>query len=168
MEKIATLKWRWAGHQARQDEERWWEKMCMKLLLIVDPMKRLITTLVSEASTLYSSNTMHKSTRKRKGVPADDGTTDIMKLVGKKLESLQIEDAFQLFGKHVANKLRDVSSSQNAIATRTELASTEHIPSIQNATNSFFTSWTIPLLLAAVAAYATKLRPTTTISHTGV
>ncbi|KAL3269918.1 hypothetical protein HHI36_008975 [Cryptolaemus montrouzieri] len=76
------------------------------------------TTPISEASTPYSSNTSHKSTRKRKGVPADDGTTDIMKLVGKKLESLQAEDALQVFGKHVANKLRDVSSSQNAIAKK--------------------------------------------------
>ena len=41
-----------------------------------------------------------------------------MKLVGTKLESLQAEDAFQVFGKHVANKLRDVPSSQNAIAQK--------------------------------------------------
>ncbi|KAJ8932481.1 hypothetical protein NQ318_001656 [Aromia moschata] len=82
-------------------------------------------TSLSEASTPHSSNILsrntsrsHSSTRKRKGVPNDDGTTDIMKLVGNKLESLQAEDAFQVFGKHVANKLRDVPSSQNAIAQK--------------------------------------------------
>ncbi|KAL3286951.1 hypothetical protein HHI36_001437 [Cryptolaemus montrouzieri] len=41
-----------------------------------------------------------------------------MKLVGKKLESLQAGDAFQVFGKHVADELRDFSSSQNAIAQK--------------------------------------------------
>lgn len=82
-------------------------------------------TPLSEASTPHSSSVLsrntsrsHSSTRKRKGVPNDDGTTDVMKLVGKKLESLQAEDAFQVFGKHVANKLRDVSTSQNAIAQK--------------------------------------------------
>lgn len=60
----------------------------------------------------------HSSTRKRKGVPNDDFTTEVMKLVGKKLESLQEDDAFHVFEKHVANKLRGVPSSQNAIAQK--------------------------------------------------
>ncbi|KAL3269147.1 hypothetical protein HHI36_008227 [Cryptolaemus montrouzieri] len=80
------------------------------------PNEASATTPVFEASIPYSSNTSHRSTRKRKGIPADDGTTDIMKLVGKKLESA--EDAFQVFEKHVANKLIDVSSSQNVIAQK--------------------------------------------------
>ncbi|KAK4885295.1 hypothetical protein RN001_001566 [Aquatica leii] len=71
------------------------------------PSKALATPL-SEASTPYSSNRTlsrntsrsHSSIRKRKGVP-NDFSTSVMKLV---------------FGKHVANKLRGVTSSQNAIA----------------------------------------------------
>ncbi|XP_074038616.1 uncharacterized protein [Leptinotarsa decemlineata] len=82
-------------------------------------------TPLSEASTSCSNATLsrntsrsHSSTRKRKAVPNDDDTSDVMKLVGKKLESLQAEDAFHVFGKHVGNKLRDVPSSQNAIAQK--------------------------------------------------
>lgn len=41
-----------------------------------------------------------------------------MALVGKKLDSLQAEDAFQVFGKHVANKLRNVHSQQNTFAEK--------------------------------------------------
>ncbi|KAL3287533.1 hypothetical protein HHI36_002001 [Cryptolaemus montrouzieri] len=77
------------------------------------PNEASATTPVSEASTPYSNNTSHKSTRKRKGVPADDGTTDIMKLVGNKLESLQAEDAFQVFGKHVANRRLKFTKTQS-------------------------------------------------------
>lgn len=84
-----------------------------------------VATPLSGASTPHSSSVLsrntsrsHSSTRKRKAATNDDGTTDVMKLVGKKLESLQAEDAFQVFGKHVANKLRDVSTSQNAIAQK--------------------------------------------------
>ncbi|KAK9876411.1 hypothetical protein WA026_012725 [Henosepilachna vigintioctopunctata] len=80
-------------------------------------------TPLSEASTPYSSNILsrntsrsHSSARKRQGVPNDHDTTDVMKLVGKKLESLQEEDAFQLFGKHITDKLRRFPRSQNAIA----------------------------------------------------
>ncbi|KAG8318594.1 hypothetical protein J6590_001715, partial [Homalodisca vitripennis] len=76
-----------------------------------------VATPLSGASTSTTSRS-HSSTRKRKAATNDDGTTDVMKLVGKKLESLQAEDAFQVFGKHVANKLRDVSTSQNAIAQK--------------------------------------------------
>ncbi|KAG8334640.1 hypothetical protein J6590_085956 [Homalodisca vitripennis] len=76
-----------------------------------------VATPLSGASTSTTSRS-HSSTRKRKAATNDDGTTDVMKLVGKKLESLQTEDAFQVFGKHVANKLRDVSTSQNAIAQK--------------------------------------------------
>lgn len=83
-------------------------------------------TPVSEASTPCSitrsffrnTSRSQSSTRKRKGVPNDDGTNEVMTLVGKKLESLQTEDAFQVFGKHVGNKLRNVNSQQNAIAQK--------------------------------------------------
>ncbi|KAK4881721.1 hypothetical protein RN001_005040 [Aquatica leii] len=50
----------------------------------------------SSNRTLYRyTSRSHSSTRKRKEVPNDNGTTDVMKLVGKTLESLQAEDAFQ-------------------------------------------------------------------------
>ncbi|KAG8259750.1 hypothetical protein J6590_008785 [Homalodisca vitripennis] len=76
-----------------------------------------VATPLSGASTSTTSRS-HSPTRKRKAATNDDGTTDVMKLVGKKLESLQAEDAFQVFGKHVANKLRDVSTSQNNIVQK--------------------------------------------------
>ncbi|KAG8337730.1 hypothetical protein J6590_015392 [Homalodisca vitripennis] len=76
-----------------------------------------VGTPLSGASTSTTSRS-HSSTRKRKAATNDDGTNDVMKLVGKKLESLQAEDAFQIFGKHVANKLRDISTSQNNIAQK--------------------------------------------------
>lgn len=82
------------------------------------PSEASATTPVSEASTPYSGNASHKSVRKRKGVPNDEGTTDVMKLVGKKLESLQAEDAFQVFGKHVANKLGDKTNFRRFIRSR--------------------------------------------------
>jgi len=79
------------------------------------------TTPASEASTSnsHSVNTSRKLTRnKRKAVGNDDGTTEVLQVIGKKLESLQADDAFQVFGKHVANKLRDVPNSQNIIAQK--------------------------------------------------
>ncbi|KAG8319797.1 hypothetical protein J6590_083776 [Homalodisca vitripennis] len=76
-----------------------------------------VATPLSGASTSTTSRS-HSSTRKRKAATNDDGTTDVMKLVGKNLESLQADDTFQVFGKHVANKLRDVYTSQNAIAQK--------------------------------------------------
>ncbi|PSN42036.1 hypothetical protein C0J52_12277 [Blattella germanica] len=78
-------------------------------------------TPASEASTStsHSVNTSRKLTRnKRKAVGNDDGTTEVLQVIGKKLESLQADDAFQVFGKHVANKLREVPNSQNIIAQK--------------------------------------------------
>lgn len=82
-------------------------------------------TPISEESSVHSSkissrnsSRSNSSARKRKGVPNEDDTTEVMRLVGRKLESLQADDAFTVFGKHVANKLRGVTSSQNAIAQK--------------------------------------------------
>ena len=41
-----------------------------------------------------------------------------MELVGKKLNSLQQEDSFDVFGKHIANKLRSVNRQQNIFAQK--------------------------------------------------
>ncbi|KAG8297138.1 hypothetical protein J6590_041446, partial [Homalodisca vitripennis] len=59
-----------------------------------------VATPLSGASTSTTSRS-HSSTRKRKAATNDDGTTDVMKLVGKKLESLQAEDAFQNMPQHL-------------------------------------------------------------------
>lgn len=82
-------------------------------------------TPISEESSVHSSkissrnsSRSNSSARKRKGVPNEDDTTEVMRLVGRKLESLQADDTFTVFGKHVANKLRGVASSQNAIAQK--------------------------------------------------
>lgn len=82
------------------------------------------TTLSAESSTDCSQilsdrcSTSDVSTRKRKAVPKEDATDEVLKVVGKTLESLKQEDAFEVFGKHVAHKLRGVASSQNIIAQK--------------------------------------------------
>ncbi|XP_066976301.1 uncharacterized protein [Macrobrachium rosenbergii] len=82
-------------------------------------------TPISEESSGHSSKVLSRnssrsnsSVRKRKGFPNEDDTTEVMRLVGRRLESLQADDAFTLFGMHVANKLRGVAKSQNAIAQK--------------------------------------------------
>ncbi|XP_050086611.1 uncharacterized protein LOC126571824 [Anopheles aquasalis] len=73
---------------------------------------------VSMSQSCSSRNTPRSTSHKRRRVSIDDETTEVMELVGRKLESLQNEDAFQTFGKHVAHKLRGISSEQNAIAQK--------------------------------------------------
>uniref|UniRef100_A0A903WQY6 MADF domain-containing protein n=1 Tax=Anopheles darlingi TaxID=43151 RepID=A0A903WQY6_ANODA len=73
---------------------------------------------VSIPRSSISSNTAGSTPRKRKRASSDDITTEVMMLVGKKLESLQNEDVFESFGKYVASKLRGVSSEQSAIAQK--------------------------------------------------
>ncbi|XP_066947912.1 uncharacterized protein [Macrobrachium rosenbergii] len=82
-------------------------------------------TPISEESSGHSSKVLSRnssrsnsSVRKRKGVPNEDDTAEVMRLVGRRLESLQADDAFMVFGMHVANKLRGVARSQNAIAQK--------------------------------------------------
>lgn len=60
------------------------------------------------------------STRKRKATKAkdDEKTLQVMSLVEEKLQSLKPDDSFDVFGKHVANKLRSVSKQQNMIAQK--------------------------------------------------
>ncbi|XP_052872543.1 uncharacterized protein LOC128277965 [Anopheles cruzii] len=55
---------------------------------------------------------------KRKKGTSDENTTEVMKLVGRTLQSLENEDDFQVFGKYVANKLRNVSGEQCIIAQK--------------------------------------------------
>ena len=61
-------------------------------------------TPISEESSVHSSNILSRKpsrstssarNRKRKEVPKDDDTTEVMKLVGRKLESLQEDDALR-------------------------------------------------------------------------
>ncbi|XP_052873758.1 uncharacterized protein LOC128279076 [Anopheles cruzii] len=55
---------------------------------------------------------------KRKRETNDDATTEVIKLLGRTLQSLENEDGFQTFGKYVASKLRSVSGEQSVIAQK--------------------------------------------------
>ena len=45
-------------------------------------------------------------------------TNEVMELVGKKLNTLQQKDSFDVFGKHIANKIRSVNRQQNIFAQK--------------------------------------------------
>ncbi|KAL1516305.1 hypothetical protein ABEB36_000224 [Hypothenemus hampei] len=83
------------------------------------------TTPISSVSghVLESSSSSSKgSTRKRKPTPDDDKTIEVLTLVGKRIESLnsqnQANDPFDVFGTHVANKLRSINKAQNMFAQK--------------------------------------------------
>jgi hypothetical protein len=66
-----------------------------------------------------SSSTSRSSIiRKRKRRDNDDKTTEVLHLAGEKLKALQSEDSFDVYGKHVAYKLRGLKGNQT-VFTRT-------------------------------------------------
>lgn len=78
-------------------------------------------TPASSTSTRGNSSSVNMSrpqstSRRRKLSRDDQKTNEVMELVGKKLNSLPQEDVFDVFGKHIANKLRSLNNVQNVFA----------------------------------------------------
>lgn len=75
---------------------------------------------VEQTSTLSrpsSSSSLRSSiARKRKQREDNDETTELLQLAGERLR--QKEDSFDVFGKHIANKLRGISKIQNIFAQK--------------------------------------------------
>lgn len=75
------------------------------------------TTRVHESISCNASRPQ-SSSRKRKMPPNDDKTMEVMTLVGKKLNSLKADDSFDVFGKYVANKLRNLNKQQSVFSQK--------------------------------------------------
>jgi hypothetical protein len=66
-----------------------------------------------------SSSTSRSSIiRKREQQDNDDKTTEVLHLTGVKLKALQLEDSFDIYGKHIAHKLRGLKGNQNVFAQK--------------------------------------------------
>ncbi|KAF2889324.1 hypothetical protein ILUMI_16849 [Ignelater luminosus] len=53
---------------------------------------------------------------KRKQRDYDDRTSEVMQLIGEKLKTVHSNDCFDVFGKHIAHKLRGLKGQQNVFA----------------------------------------------------
>lgn len=70
-------------------------------------------------SQLSSSSASRSSTiRKRKQRDNDDRTTEVLHLAVEKLKALQSEDSFDVYGKHIAHKLRALQGNQHVFAQK--------------------------------------------------
>lgn len=80
------------------------------------------TSLATSTPTLStsrgsSSSSNSKASNKRK-ISSADNTSEVMSLIGKKLQTVKEEDSFDRFGKHVADRLRAVNSDQVKFAMK--------------------------------------------------
>lgn len=73
---------------------------------------------IPEETPRPSTSRQNYMSRKRHSDRNNTNTLDLMNKVGKKLENLNPKDSFNIFGEHVANKLRTLTVEQNIFAQK--------------------------------------------------